>query len=228
MTVLHLFTCQTFNTPSNLFTFHNLVSRFTEKIEVFYRKCTPVPPTSLQNKQTIATCLSIPFYLTFFLLKMSFPHICSLTHLLSSSGRLPPLQLPPISPKSSPCLMCEEGFLACQHGVMSPNINKQTKKTVLVYSSAPFYNKISPKNANYSLVQFASLSPQPRPVKLLFPHKPQVAVVIKNPSANSGGIRDTGLIPGLGRSPGGGYGNLLQYSCLENFHGQSSLVGYSP
>ena len=38
---------------------------------------------------------------------------------------------------------------------------------------------------------------------------------------------DLGLIPGLGRSPGGGYGNLLQYFCLENPHGQRSLVDYS-
>ena len=37
-----------------------------------------------------------------------------------------------------------------------------------------------------------------------------------------------GSIPGLGRSPGGGYGNPLQYSCLENPHGQRSLTGYSP
>jgi len=34
-------------------------------------------------------------------------------------------------------------------------------------------------------------------------------------SANAGDIRGTGLISGLGRSPGGGNGNLLQYSCLE-------------
>ena len=40
--------------------------------------------------------------------------------------------------------------------------------------------------------------------------------------------RDLGLIPGLGRSPGGGHGNPLQYSCLENPHGQRSLAGYSP
>ena len=39
---------------------------------------------------------------------------------------------------------------------------------------------------------------------------------------------DLGLIPGLGRSPGGGQGNPLQDSCLENSHGQRSLVGYSP
>ena len=37
-----------------------------------------------------------------------------------------------------------------------------------------------------------------------------------------------GSIPGLGRSPGGGHGNPLQYSGLENPHGQRSLVGYSP
>ena len=52
--------------------------------------------------------------------------------------------------------------------------------------------------------------------------------VVKNPPANAGDIRDTGWIPGLGRSPGGGHGNPLQYSCLENPHGQRSLVGYSP
>ena len=39
---------------------------------------------------------------------------------------------------------------------------------------------------------------------------------LKNPSANAGDKRDTGSIPGLGRSPRGGYGNPLQYSCLEN------------
>ena len=39
---------------------------------------------------------------------------------------------------------------------------------------------------------------------------------------------DLGLIPGWGRSPGGRHGNPLQYSCLENPHGQRSLAGYSP
>ena len=39
---------------------------------------------------------------------------------------------------------------------------------------------------------------------------------------------DPGLIPGLGRSPGGGHGSPLQYSGLENPHGRRSLVGYSP
>ena len=39
---------------------------------------------------------------------------------------------------------------------------------------------------------------------------------------------DLGSIPGLGRSFGGGHGNSLQYSCLENPHGQRSRVGYNP
>ena len=39
---------------------------------------------------------------------------------------------------------------------------------------------------------------------------------------------DLGSIPGSGRSPGGGYGNPLQYSCLEYPHGQRSLANYSP
>ena len=41
-------------------------------------------------------------------------------------------------------------------------------------------------------------------------------------------VGDLGLILGVGRSPGGGHGNPLQYSCLENPHGQGSLAGYSP
>ena len=44
----------------------------------------------------------------------------------------------------------------------------------------------------------------------------QVMLVVKNPLANAGDIRDAGLVPGLGRSLGGGHGNPLQYSCLEN------------
>ena len=44
----------------------------------------------------------------------------------------------------------------------------------------------------------------------------RVALVIKNPPANVGDMRDIGFIPGLGKSPGGGHGNPLQYSCLEN------------
>ena len=44
----------------------------------------------------------------------------------------------------------------------------------------------------------------------------QVVLVVKNLPANVGEIRDVGWIPGLGRSPGEGNGNPLQYSCLDN------------
>ena len=48
---------------------------------------------------------------------------------------------------------------------------------------------------------------------------------VKESTCNAG---DLGLIPGSGKSPGGRLGNPLQYSCLENPHGQRSLAGYSP
>ena len=53
--------------------------------------------------------------------------------------------------------------------------------------------------------------------------------MVKNPPANAKGARDTGSIPGLGRSPGGGNGNLGSPEFLPvKFHEQRSLVGYSP
>ena len=52
--------------------------------------------------------------------------------------------------------------------------------------------------------------------------------VVKNLPSSAGDAKDTSLIPGSGRSPGGGNSNPLQYSCLENPHGQRSLVGYRP
>ena len=44
----------------------------------------------------------------------------------------------------------------------------------------------------------------------------QVVLVVKSPPVNARDVRDTGLIPGSGRSSGGGHDNPLQYSCLEN------------
>ena len=53
-------------------------------------------------------------------------------------------------------------------------------------------------------------------LSVLFPWASQVALVVKNPPASAGDIRDSGSIPGLGGSPGRGPGKTLQYSCLEN------------
>ena len=44
----------------------------------------------------------------------------------------------------------------------------------------------------------------------------QMALVVKNLPANAGDVKEVGSIPGLGRTPGGGHGNPLQYFCLEN------------
>ena len=55
----------------------------------------------------------------------------------------------------------------------------------------------------------------------------QVVLVVKHLPASATDIIDMGLIPGLGRSPAGGHGNPLQYSCLENSRGRGNLVGYS-
>ena len=45
----------------------------------------------------------------------------------------------------------------------------------------------------------------------------QVTVVVKNTPTNAGDVREEGLIPGLGKSPGGGHGNPLQYPSLDDF-----------
>ena len=50
----------------------------------------------------------------------------------------------------------------------------------------------------------------------------QVVPVVKSPPTNAGDLRDVGLIPGSGRSPGGAHGNPLQYSCLENPMGRGA------
>ena len=50
----------------------------------------------------------------------------------------------------------------------------------------------------------------------------QMALEVMKPTANAGDRRDVGWIPGSGRSPGGGHGNPLQYSCLENFMGRGA------
>ena len=51
---------------------------------------------------------------------------------------------------------------------------------------------------------------------------------VKNSPADIRDIRDASSTPVSGRSPGGGHGNSLQYSCLENPHGLRGLAGYNP
>ena len=51
-----------------------------------------------------------------------------------------------------------------------------------------------------------------------------MALVVKNLPASAGDMGDVGSIPGLEKSPGGGHGNLLQYSCLENSTEESGAL----
>ena len=55
-----------------------------------------------------------------------------------------------------------------------------------------------------------------------------MALVVKNLFASTGDAGDAGSIPGSGRSPGRRNGKPFQYSCLQKFHVQRSLVSYSP
>ena len=57
-------------------------------------------------------------------------------------------------------------------------------------------------------------------IKRVYYKYSQVALVVKNPSANAGEARDMGSILGSGRSAGAGHGTPLQYSCLENSKGR--------
>jgi len=70
----------------------------------------------------------------------------------------------------------------------------------------------------HKLQSSAVLLDQSLPVEqqIIFFYGKQVGLVVKHPPANAGDTRDAGSIPGSGRSPGVGKGNLIQYSCLEN------------
>ena len=67
-----------------------------------------------------------------------------------------------------------------------------------------------------NLVFMDAITVSGKPIRLAFQVYCQVAIVVRNLPANAGDTRDLGSISGLGQSPGGGYGNPLQHSCLEN------------
>ena len=74
------------------------------------------------------------------------------------------------------------------------------------------YNQISQQcQTSFFLMNFVRLFSQLNGYKAS-----QVALVVKNLPANAENVRNTSLMPGSGRSPRGGNGNPIQYSCLEN------------
>ena len=87
---------------------------------------------------------------------------------------------------------------------MIPWIQHIVILTVMIYYSERTHNKISKggKRGTWGILGARRAS--------------HVVLAIKNPPASAGDVRDMGSTPGLERSPGGGHGNPLQYSCLEN------------
>ena len=82
--------------------------------------------------------------------------------------------------------------------------------------------KTTPKDPHFLIFTFFD-------VRSILPQSAsQVVLVVKNLPAITGNVTDVGSSLELGRSTGGRHSNALQYSCLENPHGQRSLVGYSP
>ena len=104
---------------------------------------------------------------------------------------------------------------------------KITQKQFIVYSAymAVFcsnickYQQISISSKNTAcskIISNTKILTKKKKKILAFIWASQVALVVKNPPANTGDTRDMDLIPGLGRSPGEGNDNPLQYSCLKN------------
>ena len=139
------------------------------------------------SQHTIASRFSWDWYQ----LLLALPHVYAFSHIYFSSF------LP-----NCPCFIQTEHFL--EHYYQIIQSNRTFFRPMLLNSYGSDFSGVlcffSPLFFPFGLCCLAS----------------QVALVVKSPPACAGHIRDVGLIPGSGRSPGGGHGNPLQYSCLEN------------
>ena len=131
----------------------------------------------------------------------------------------PPMQSPQIGRADS--LYKEMVFQTQEKTAAKPLKQKQSSrkaniKTFKICIESMFFFFSSEIQNPYHHIGPLIFSPVCSSCHQLHLHVSQVALVVKKPSANAGDVRDTGWIPGSGRSPGGGHGNPLQYSCLEN------------
>ena len=103
--------------------------------------------------------------------------------------------------------------------------NDSFKMTHTKKAASRGHGKVYPRKAPWSL---AITSPQWRALPVA--HFPNLNSLLDFPSGSDDkeSACNAGSIPGLGRSPGEGNGNPLQYSCLEKSHGQRSMVGHNP
>ena len=107
------------------------------------------------------------------------------------------------------CLLCPTVSLST-HTHTHTHTHTPTHICILLLLNSFFHVLVFCNMELYNLHMFPLISP------LHSQRASQMALVVKNLPANAGDIRDLGSIPGSGRSPGGGHGNPLQYSCLEN------------
>ena len=96
-----------------------------------------------------------------------------------------------------------EGQLGCFQALAIMN-----KATLNIHVQVLGGHKFSPPLSKYQGAQLVD--------RMVRVGASQMTIVVKNPHANAGDIRDVGSVPGSGRSPGGGHRNPLQYSCLKN------------
>ena len=125
-------------------------------------------------------------------------------------------------------LPCLQAHMLIYHGCVSTGRRRETrirdKKQLLPTIEIAWvsvFTLVLTGNVNSQITHSEGIGYPLQPVFLGFPGGSDS----KESACNVG---ELGLTPGLERSPGGGHGNPLQYSCLENPHGQRSLVGYSP
>ena len=121
-------------------------------------------------------------------------------------------------------------FKLCKIVLVLPNIEMNPPQ---VYMCSPSWTLLPPPSPYHpsgssqsNLILGRGRSPgEGIPYRFQYSWASLVAQMVKNPPTVQ---KTLGSTPELGQSPGGGHGNPLQYSCLENLHGQWSLAGYSP
>ena len=104
------------------------------------------------------------------------------------------------------------GFLSTVHQGSPGSLTDNTELIRILYEYVTHVFPMREENVIKKII---------RKIKYIYSAMPcfqasRVALVVKNMPANAGDVRDAGPIPGSGRSPGGGHGNQLQYSCPEN------------
>ena len=118
------------------------------------------------------------------------------------------LRVPAPDLRGPPCILCSEYTQPLKEGARFPMVYPGIRLSYRLTFLGWFLLRLCRKSQRDRERRNAENPPCAR--------ASQVVLAVKSLPANAGDLRDAGLIPGLGRSPGGGHGNPLQYSCLED------------